>query len=379
MASRVADEPLTPREGERHSVTDQKNQTPLELSRAPFLTALRALRAAQDSDALRCAIVSLQEQIDGSSSALFDSDGGNPVTFDRDYLAAELAQIASSRTMARARYYIERLIKSATEVRTTRFSDINLNRWKAYDHVRTDSLWVIERRDNSGVHGAGYWGNFIPQIPHQMMLRYTHAREWVLDPFAGCGTTLIEGQRLGRNTIGVELQADVVVQTRQLVASEPNPHYVVAEIAMGDSRSFDFHAVLARHRQASVQLAILHPPYYDIIRFSQDPRDLSNAASVADFLEGLGVVVDNVQTVLDADRFLVLVIGDKYSQGEWIPLGFMAMNRVLCQGFRLKSIVVKNFDETAGKRSQKELWRYRALAGGFYLFKHEYIFIFQKR
>lgn len=27
---------------------------------------------------------------------------------------------------------------------------------------------------------------------------------------------------------------------------------------------------------------------------------------------------------------------------------------------------------------QKELWRYRALAGGFYVFKHEYIFLFQK-
>jgi hypothetical protein len=44
----------------------------------------------------------------------------------------------------------------------------------------------------------------------------------------------------------------------------------------------------------------------------------------------------------------------------------------------LKSIVVKNFEETRGKRNQKELWRYRALAGGFYVFKHEYIFIFQK-
>jgi cell division protein FtsI/penicillin-binding protein 2 len=41
--------------------------------------------------------------------------------------------------------------------------------------------------------------------------------------------------------------------------------------------------------------------------------------------------------------------------------------------------VVKNFDETTAKRNQKELWRYRALAGGFYVFKHEYIFIFQKK
>jgi hypothetical protein len=56
------------------------------------------------------------------------------------------------------------------------------------------------------------------------------------------------------------------------------------------------------------------------------------------------------------------------------------MERVLRRGdFMLKGIVVKNFDETRGKRSQQQLWRYRALAGGFYIFKHEYVFVFQKK
>jgi hypothetical protein len=96
-------------------------------------------------------------------------------------------------------------------------------------------------------------------------------------------------------------------------------------------------------------------------------------------LEGIATVVDRSREVLDRGRYLVLVIGDKYAKGEWIPLGFMTMNEVAQRGFLLKSIVVKNFDETTGKRTQKELWRYRALAGGFYIFKHEYIFIFKKR
>jgi len=76
---------------------------------------------------------------------------------------------------------------------------------------------------------------------------------------------------------------------------------------------------------------------------------------------------------------LVLVIGDKYSKGEWIPLGFYCMQEILRRGFSLKSIIVKNFEETRGKRNQKELWRYRALVGGFYVFKHEYIMLFKKR
>jgi DNA modification methylase len=190
---------------------------------------------------------------------------------------------------------------------------------------------------------------------------------------------LIEAQRLGRHCIGVELRADVADRTRALIASEPNRRGVVSEIFSGDSITIDYRALLQQHGQRSAQLVILHPPYFDIIKFSDDPRDLSNAASVDAFLDMFGRLIDNIAPVLDAGRYLALVIGDKYARCEWIPLGFQTMNEVLRRGFTLKSIIVKNFEETAGKRNQKELWKYRALVGGFYIFKHEYIFVFRKR
>ena len=96
------------------------------------------------------------------------------------------------------------------------------------------------------------------------------------------------------------------------------------------------------------------------------------------FLEMIGQVVDNAGPVLEKGRYMALVIGDKYANGRWIPLGFLTMNEILKRGFVLKSIIIKNFEETTGKRQQKELWKYRALDGGFYIFKHEYIFVFQK-
>ncbi|MCK5493157.1 MAG: DNA methyltransferase, partial [Candidatus Omnitrophica bacterium] len=129
----------------------------------------------------------------------------------------------------------------------------------------------------------------------------------------------------------------------------------------------------------SVQFVLLHPPYWDIIKFSKKRGDLSNAKSAEDFLEMFGNVVDNTCGVLDKGRYLAVVIGDKYSDGEWIPLGFYTMREVMKRGYKLKSTIVKNFDTTKGKMNQKELWRYRALAGGFYIFKHEYIFLFQKK
>jgi len=86
---------------------------------------------------------------------------------------------------------------------------------------------------------------------------------------------------------------------------------------------------------------ILHPPYWDIIKFSDNPNDLSNASSINNFLDLLGKVVDNTYNILDYNRYMALVIGDKYSKGEWIPLGFYCMQEVLKRGYILKSIIVK--------------------------------------
>jgi len=286
------------------------------------------------------------------------------------------------------------------EVKTTKINDLNLLRWKDYDEVITDSLWVFDKRDRSGSHsaGAGYWGNFVPQIPRQMMLRFTKKGDWVLDAFLGSGTTLIECRRLGRNGIGIELNPEVVEKAEASVAKEPNSHTgghaghtghtghaghaghtVTTEIITADSRTADLKPILEKHSLNQVQLIILHPPYHDIIKFSDDDRDLSNATTTQDFLKMFGVVVENVTPYLERGRYFALVIGDKYSNSEWVPLGFFCMQEVLKRGYLLKSIVVKNFEETRGKRNQKELWRYRALVGGFYIFKHEYIMIFKKK
>ncbi|RKX56400.1 MAG: DNA methyltransferase [Thermotoga sp.] len=304
---------------------------------------------------------------------------GDTVSLRKDVLTSELNQILEARTLERAKYYLRRLKDGIIKVKTNKINDINLLRWKEYTEIITDSLWVLDKRDTSGAHLAWYWGNFIPQIPQQMMLRYTKREDWVLDTFVGSGTTLIECRRLGRNGIGIELNPEVAQRATDYVEKEYNEYGVTTEIITGDSRIIDVKTVLDKHRISHVQLLIMHPPYHDIIKFSKDDRDLSNAKNIEDFLKMFGDVVDNASPFLEKGRYFALVIGDKYSKGEWIPLGFYCMQEVLKRGYLLKSIIVKNFEETRGKRNQKELWRYRALVGGFYIFKHEYVILFKKR
>lgn len=290
----------------------------------------------------------------------------------------ELNQIRDAMSKERAHYYTNRLIKSLESTRVGKINDIDLTRWKEYDEVETDSLWIEERRDNSGHHSAWYWGNFIPQIPKQMMLRYTKQGDWVLDPFLGSGTTLIECRRMGRNGIGVELNENALRRSSEIVSREENPSGVKTRCYRANALTVDYESIKMENGINEFQLVILHPPYQDIIKFSDSPDDLSTIANTDDFVRKIGDIASRIAPHLENGRMLVLVIGDKYAKGVHIPLGFYCMKEIMDRGFTLKTMVVKNFDSTKGKRSSEQLWRYRALAGGFYIFKHEYIFVFTK-
>lgn len=259
-----------------------------------------------------------------------------------------------------------------------KFNDENLENWKESE-IWTDSLWVISERDKTGKHDGFYHGNFVPQIPRQLILRYTKKNDVVFDPFLGSGTTAYEAESLERNFVGIDIQKKLV----DYVAKNIEPNNNFSELIIGNSVSTDaFNEVkktLKKHKREKIQLAILHPPYADIIKFSDLEDDLSNSDSLKVFLEKFAEVLKNTIEILEDSRYLAIVMGDKYASGQWIPLGFYCMNEAQKHGLVLKSVIVKNMAGNRAKQNKEAIWRYRALTSDYYIFKHEYIFVFKKQ
>lgn len=261
-------------------------------------------------------------------------------------------------------------------MRKKKINDIDMKNWKEYDDIMTDSLWVIDKRDKSGNHLGDYHGNFIPQIPNQLIKRYTRENEWVLDAFLGSGTTLIECRRLNRNGIGIDIDPNILEIARERSTTEVGSSKL--EFINDNSATVNLEKVLKNNDIDNVQLIIYHPPYWDIIKFNDLEGNLANVDTLEDFLRGFSTIIDNTSKYLENDRYIGIVIGDIYKSGEWIPLNSHITQLMLSKNFLLKSVVVKNVSETKAKQNNKAIWRYRALLGGFYVFSHEYILIFQK-
>ncbi len=256
---------------------------------------------------------------------------------------------------------------------------VDKDNWRDID-INVDSLWLIGSRAEGGKRENSYPGSFEPQVPDQLIRRYTEEGDVVVDLFMGSGTALFECERLKRNYIGFDINGDIIKHVKEKMPDDAGISYFINECDVSDYHAFSS-AIEGNLKSMGVQLfdfLLIHPPYWNVIKYTDNPKDLSNIDYLKQFIITFRNCVQNALPYMRRKRYLALVVGDIYRKGQVIPLGFYLMYSIIkyC-GYKLKGIVVKDIVGNKGKAGIEALWRYRTLKSDMFLFKHEYIMVFK--
>ena len=227
------------------------------------------------------------------------------------------------------------------------------------------TIWSFPDRGNWATHSGSYRGNWSPYIPRNLMLRYSNERDWVLDQFVGSGTTIVEAKLLNRNAIGVDVNKEAIKLAGKNIQFRSNSAPKIF-LKQGNAVELDF------LKDRSIDLICTHPPYADIIKYSQNIEGDISLLCVEDFLEKMNKVATESYRVLKKNKICAVMMGDIRKAGNVVPLGFRTMEKFLQAGFKSKEIIIK---EQHNCKSTK-YWNNRN--NSFLLLAHEYIFVFQK-
>jgi len=233
--------------------------------------------------------------------------------------------------------------------------------------LEKNTTWDFLERGNWATHNGNYRGNWSPYVVRNILLRYSKEGEIILDQFLGGGTTLIETILNNRRGIGVEINPLALDIARESLKFDQNLSKKIA-LKIGDARNLNF------IKNNSINLIATHPPYGNIIKYSENiSADLSHL-EIPNFLNEMGKVAQESYRVLRDKKFCAILMGDIRQKGNVFPLGFNVMNIFTKNKFILKEIIIIKQNNC----KNNPIWEGRNLKYNFLLLSHEYFFIFQK-
>ena len=211
-----------------------------------------------------------------------------------------------------------------------------ITKWEPDDfELEMTTHWSFPKRGDWATHDAKWRGNWSPYIPRNIILRYSKEGDIVLDQFAGGGTTLVEAKLLNRDIIGVDVNDAALARCREKTDFEHEGACGKVYIHKGDARNLDFIP------DESIDLICTHPPYADIIKYSEGLENDLSQLGVKEFLKEIKKSASESYRVLKKDRFCAILMGDTRKKGCMIPMSFEVMKIFQDAGFKLKEIIIK--------------------------------------
>ncbi|MBM3270838.1 MAG: hypothetical protein FJZ01_24670 [Candidatus Sericytochromatia bacterium] len=221
-------------------------------------------------------------------------------------------------------------------MRKNPLNDLDAREWVR----RTRSWFVCDGRTRDITPDIeNHPASFPPEMLERFIGFFTRRGQIVLDPFVGCGSTLVAAHALGRRSVGLELSpryhAATAARLARLAAAPGEP---LPALHLADARD------VASLGIGPVDYCITSPPYWDMLKRSRgqaistqkrrkargldtdygaDPRDLGGVASYEDYLAELASIFGAVESILRPGGYLTVVLQNvRVAGGEMVPLAW---------------------------------------------------------
>jgi tRNA G10 N-methylase Trm11 len=153
-------------------------------------------------------------------------------------------------------------------------------------------------------------------------------------------------------------------------AVDNNTPKVDIEVKVGDARN------LKDVKDASVDLIATHPPYVDIIKYSEGKirEDISNIHSIDKFCKKMKKIATECFRVLKPKKYCGILIGDTRREKYFTTISYKVMQNFIDAGFKLKEDIIKH----QWNCKTTSYWSQKSKDYNFLLIMHEHLFVFEK-
>lgn len=246
-----------------------------------------------------------------------------------------------------------------------------LNNLTPQEWARWNKSWFTHSSPARDALKRAHPAPFPETLAQECIEFFTQPHDWVLDPMAGTGSTLIAAIRAERNAIGYELTDTWYTIAQQRIDSVRNLFQnTEARLYHADCRTI--------HEQPHppIQLVLTSPPYWNILHrtqqaYSSDSRDFGNIEHYPQFLHELSQFYESLEPLLTPNAHLIIITQNFKIGADYYPFAWELALK-LQPTYRLKQERIWCIDN-----APLRVYGYPTTYVGQIL--HRYLLIFQKR
>ncbi|MFW9907653.1 MAG: DNA methyltransferase [Candidatus Thorarchaeota archaeon] len=202
-----------------------------------------------------------------------------------------------------------------------------LNELDGKEWVKATKSWFVINPRPRSKNELNHPAKYPEELVQRFVKFFTMENDWVLDPFAGVGSTLVACKQMNRNAVGIELNPDFVRLGQKAILSTDGKgicHFLIGDALLTkQSIEAEFEDGIPQFK-----FVMTSPPYWNMLRksrggnetvqkereeeglpiyYSDLELDVGNIQEYQEYLERIGEIFYKLRDLLIDGAYIVVV------------------------------------------------------------------------